>query len=103
MDALLGIEAGVTSIRCLNRLRLVRAAAGTTMGAEEFCARFDAAERALAPAAGLTGEMRDAQGLIEHFGGHQFPPARWSSANSSSASCSASAPPGSPSAIPARS
>jgi DNA-binding XRE family transcriptional regulator len=61
MDALLGIEAGVTSIRCLNRLRLVRAAAGTTVGAEEFCSRFDAAERALASAAGPTGEMRDAR------------------------------------------
>jgi DNA-binding XRE family transcriptional regulator len=61
MAALLAIEAGVTSIRCLNRLRLVRAAAGTTMGSEEFCARFDAAERALASAAGLTGEVRDAR------------------------------------------
>jgi DNA-binding XRE family transcriptional regulator len=61
MDALLAIEAGVTSIRCLNRLRLVRAAAGTTVGAEEFCARFDAAERALASAVDLTGEVRDAR------------------------------------------
>jgi len=61
MDALLAIEAGVTSIRCLNRLRLVRAAAGTTVGAEEFCARFDAAERALASAAGPIGEVRDAR------------------------------------------
>ena len=48
LDVLPALEGGVTSIRCLNRLRLVRLAAGTTTGAEEFCARFDAVERALA-------------------------------------------------------
>ena len=48
LDVLPALERGVTSIRCLNRLRLVRLAAGTTTGAEEFCARFDAVERALA-------------------------------------------------------
>ena len=46
MDVLPAIEGGVTSIRCLNRLRLVRQAAGNTAGAEEFCERFDAVERA---------------------------------------------------------
>ncbi|MGH3244880.1 MAG: helix-turn-helix domain-containing protein [Trebonia sp.] len=45
MDVLLALEGGVTSTRCLNQLRLVRCAAANTPGAEEFCARFDAAER----------------------------------------------------------
>ena len=44
---------GVTSMRCLNRLRLVRQAAGSTPGAEEFCARFDAVERTLSRLARL--------------------------------------------------
>ena len=48
MDVLPLLEGGVASIRCLNRLRLVRRAAGNTPGAEEFCERFDAIERALA-------------------------------------------------------
>jgi hypothetical protein len=42
------LEDAVTSMRCLNRLRLVRQAAETTPGAEEFCARFDAIEQARA-------------------------------------------------------
>ncbi|MBV9450188.1 MAG: helix-turn-helix transcriptional regulator [Streptosporangiaceae bacterium] len=43
------VEGGVTSTRTLNELRPVRAAAGES-GDEEFCARFDAAERALSAA-----------------------------------------------------
>ena len=45
MDVLPALEDGVTSMRCLNRLRLVRQAAAGIPGAEEFCARFDAVER----------------------------------------------------------
>ena len=45
MDVLPALEGGVTSMRCLNRLRLVRQAAGNTAGAQEFCDRFDAVER----------------------------------------------------------
>jgi transcriptional regulator with XRE-family HTH domain len=48
MEVLPSLEGGVTSMRCLSRLRLVRQAAGGTAGAEQFCERFDAAERALA-------------------------------------------------------
>lgn len=47
-DVLPALEGGVTSVRCLNRLRLVRQAAAGIPGAEEFCARFDAVEQALA-------------------------------------------------------
>ena len=47
MDVLPALEDGVTSMRCLNRLRLVRQAAGGMTGAGEFCDRFDAIERAL--------------------------------------------------------
>ena len=47
MDVLPALEGGVTSMRCLNRLRLIRQAARNTAGAEEFCDRFDAAEQAL--------------------------------------------------------
>jgi transcriptional regulator with XRE-family HTH domain len=47
-DVLPALEDGVTSIRCLNRLRLIRQAATGIPGAEEFCARFDTIERALA-------------------------------------------------------
>jgi transcriptional regulator with XRE-family HTH domain len=48
MDVLSALEGGVTSMRCLSRLRLVRQAAANVTGAEEFCARFDAIERVLA-------------------------------------------------------
>jgi transcriptional regulator with XRE-family HTH domain len=48
MDVLPALEDGVTSMRCLNRLRLVRQAAASTPGAEEFCTRFDAIEQVLA-------------------------------------------------------
>jgi DNA-binding XRE family transcriptional regulator len=42
------IEAGMTSMRCLNRLRPVRIAAGTTPSAQQFRDRFDAISHALA-------------------------------------------------------
>jgi hypothetical protein len=41
MDVLLALEGGVTSVRCLNRLRPIRQAAVSIPGAEEFCARLD--------------------------------------------------------------
>ncbi len=47
-DVLPALEHGMTSVRCLSRLRLVRQAAASTPGREEFCARFDAVEQALA-------------------------------------------------------
>ena len=43
-------------MRCLNRLRIIRQAAGTTTGAHEFCERFDAIERALTASYALPGE-----------------------------------------------
>ena len=48
MEVLPAIEGGVTSARCLNRLRLVRQAAAGIPGTEEFCARFDAIDGVLA-------------------------------------------------------
>jgi transcriptional regulator with XRE-family HTH domain len=48
MDVLPALEDGVTSIRCLNRLRLVRQAAGNMAEAREFRDRFDSIERVLA-------------------------------------------------------
>ena len=62
MDVLPALEGGVTSMRCLNRLRLVRQAAGNTAGAQEFCERFDAVEQALAASCGLPGEDAPSQG-----------------------------------------
>jgi hypothetical protein len=47
MDVLPALENGVTSMRCLNRLSIVRQAAGVISGAEEFCTRFDTIEHAL--------------------------------------------------------
>jgi len=47
MDVLPALEGGVTSMRCLNRLRLVRQAAGSMTEAKAFCDRFDAIERTL--------------------------------------------------------
>jgi hypothetical protein len=55
MDVLPAIEGGVTSMRCLNRLRLVRQAAVSIPGAEEFCARFDTIDQALATPRALPG------------------------------------------------
>jgi hypothetical protein len=62
MDVLPALEDGVTSIRCLNRLRLVRQAAASTPGAKEFCARFDAIEQALAAQRG--GNTRHAEARV---------------------------------------
>ena len=45
MDVLPALEDGVTSVCCLDPLRLVRQAAASIPGAEEFCARFDVVER----------------------------------------------------------
>ena len=56
LEVLPALEGGVTSMRCLNRLRVIRQAAGNTAGAQEFCERFDAVERALTGAHGLPGE-----------------------------------------------
>jgi hypothetical protein len=59
-DVLPALEDGVTSMRCLSRLRLIRQAAASTPGAEEFCARFDAIEQARAAPGTLLG-MPDAE------------------------------------------
>ena len=56
MEVLPAFEGGVTSMRCLNRLRAVRQAAESTAGAQEFCDRFDAVERTLTGSYGLPGE-----------------------------------------------
>lgn len=69
-EVLPALEGGVTSMRCLNRLRLVRQAAGNTAGAQEFCERFDGAERLLAasyrPAGGdAQGHRDDVPALCE--------------------------------------
>jgi len=62
MDVLPALEGGVTSMRCLNQLRIVRQAVGNTTGSREFCERFDAVERALAASCNLpsqrTGDAR---------------------------------------------
>ena len=55
LEVLPAMEGGVTSIRSLNRLRLVRLAAAAGGGAEEFCDRFDAIDRALTAARGGVG------------------------------------------------
>jgi hypothetical protein len=56
MEVLPVLEGGVTSVRCLNRLRLVRQSAGNTSVALEFCQRFDAVERVLIATFKLPGE-----------------------------------------------
>ena len=64
-DVLPALEGGVTSMRCLNRLRIVRQAAANTTGAQEFCERFDAVERTLAASYNLPGQpMADARADI---------------------------------------
>jgi len=55
-DVLPALEGGVTSMRCLNRLRIIRQVAGDTAGAQEFCERFDAVEQALAGSGVVPGE-----------------------------------------------
>lgn len=52
-DVLPALEGGVTSVWCLNRLRLIRHAADGIAWAQEFRERFDAAEQALAAACRL--------------------------------------------------
>jgi hypothetical protein len=56
MEVLPALEGGVTSVRCINRLSLVRQSAGNTSGAQEFCERFDAVERALIASFKLAGD-----------------------------------------------
>jgi len=63
-DVLPALEGGVTSMRCLNRLRIIRQAAGDTVGAREFCERFDAVERTLAGSYDLPGEDTPARADI---------------------------------------
>ena len=46
-NVLPALESGVTSVRCLNRLRLIRRAVDNIAWAQEFRERFDAAEQAL--------------------------------------------------------
>ena len=48
MEVLPALEGGVTSMRCLSRLRLVRQAARNIAEAREFCGRFDAIEGVVA-------------------------------------------------------
>jgi DNA-binding XRE family transcriptional regulator len=75
-DVLLALEGAVTSMRCLRRLRLIRKAAGTTAGAQEFRERFDAAEQALAATCSLprdgapSCERRAAGHRARDVGGH---------------------------------
>ena len=63
-EVLPALEGGVTSMRCLNRLRIIRQAAGNTAGAQEFCERFDAVERTLAASCGMPGEDAPARADI---------------------------------------
>jgi transcriptional regulator with XRE-family HTH domain len=44
-DVLPALEGGVTSMRCLARLRSIRQVAAGIPGADDFCARFDAIEQ----------------------------------------------------------
>jgi tetratricopeptide (TPR) repeat protein/DNA-binding XRE family transcriptional regulator len=55
-EVLTALEGGVTSMWCLNRLRIIRQAARNTAGAQEFCERFDVAERTLTTCYGLPRE-----------------------------------------------
>jgi transcriptional regulator with XRE-family HTH domain len=56
MEVLPALEGGVTSVRCLNRLRVVRQSAGNASDAQEFCERYDAVERALIGSFKLPGD-----------------------------------------------
>jgi transcriptional regulator with XRE-family HTH domain len=72
MDVLPALEDGVTSTRCLNQLRLVRRAAASTPGAEEFCARFDTAERTQAASpARLYGGMPETEADVPALCAHK--------------------------------
>ncbi len=79
-EVLPALEGGVRSMRCLNRLRIVRQAAGNTTGAQEFCGRFDALERTLAASYGLpfedTPDARAAIRALWHDMGHHAASAR---------------------------
>ena len=55
-DVLPAIEGGVTSMRCLNRLRLIRQAADNIDSAQEFRERFDTAEQAIVATCSLPGD-----------------------------------------------
>ena len=55
-EVLPAFEGGMTSMRCLNRVRIVRQAAGGTALAQEFCERFDTIERTLTGSCGLPSE-----------------------------------------------
>jgi transcriptional regulator with XRE-family HTH domain len=66
MDVLPALESGVTSMRCLNRLRLVRQAAGSTGESSEFCDRFDAIERTMAARGEVCGEAGRGVASGEH-------------------------------------
>ena len=57
-EVLPALEGGMTSMRCLNQLRIIRRAAQNTTGAQEFCERFDAAEQTLTTDYGLPCEAR---------------------------------------------
>ena len=68
------LEGGVTSMRCLNRLRIVRQAAADSAGTQEFCERFDAVERTLTASYGLPCEdMPDARADIPALRGRKSP------------------------------
>lgn len=56
MEVLPALEAGVTSMRCLDQLRLVRQAVGTAPSTQEFRERFDVIDRALAASYDLPGD-----------------------------------------------
>jgi len=75
-EVLPALEGGVTSMRCLSRLRVIRQAAGDTAGAQEFCERFDAIERALTISYALPGENTpDARAdipALRHDSGHRL-------------------------------
>jgi hypothetical protein len=76
-EVLTALEGGVTSMRCLNRLRIIRQAARDTAGAQEFCERFDAAERTLTTCYGLSCEATpDARAGIPALLGEKAPAQR---------------------------
>jgi transcriptional regulator with XRE-family HTH domain len=62
MNVLPALEGGVSSVRCLNRLRLIRQAAGNTAEAREFCDRFDAIDQATAARAAPSSHARPEAG-----------------------------------------
>jgi transcriptional regulator with XRE-family HTH domain len=79
-EVLSALEGGLTSMRCLNRLRIFRQAAGSTAWAPEFCERFDAVERTLAALYGLpyedTPDARADVPALRHDRGHRAASAR---------------------------